>query len=368
MTPGLRLLLARLAAWTLLFAGWLGLGALALQHGPAGWAQFAPQALWLATVAVAQPLLARRPPGAAALRGLLLAAGLATAAAIGSAHWAAAALAWGLLLVAASNAVRRLRGAALASGAIVESPRGAALAGALLAALLAGEPRAWVAAPALSAAVPLGLALLLALLLPNTAAGRSGCGSALFDCALGHGGRPGGPGPAWPRLAALAMLPMMAGLPAMAELCRAQPVPGLPGAQAAVALHLLAMLVPAWWPWRAARAVPLLLLAGGLAVLAVPGSTGLMLGMGLQAMAWGFAWRDSLAPRAVPGRPADALRAPVRAARLLPAIVVLGLGAGLHAAPWAPAVAWSLPPLLLGLAALLALSTTTRARLPATGR
>jgi hypothetical protein len=129
MTPGLRLLLARLAAWTLLFAGWLGLGALALQHGPAGWAQFAPQALWLATVAVAQPLLARRPPGAAALRGLLLAAGLATAAAIGSAQWAAAALAWGLLLVAASNAVRRLRGAALASGAIVESPRGAALAG-----------------------------------------------------------------------------------------------------------------------------------------------------------------------------------------------------------------------------------------------
>ena len=56
MTPGLRLLLARLAAWTLLFAGWLGLGALALQHGPAGWAQFAPQALWLATVAVVQPL------------------------------------------------------------------------------------------------------------------------------------------------------------------------------------------------------------------------------------------------------------------------------------------------------------------------
>jgi hypothetical protein len=31
-------------------------------------------------------------------------------------------------------------------------------------------------------------------------------------------------------------------------------------------------------------------------------------------------------------------------------------------------VAWSLPPLLLGLAALLALSATTRARLPATGR
>jgi hypothetical protein len=370
MRPGLRLLLARLAAWTLLFTGWLGLGALALQHGPAGWAQFAPQALWLGTVAVAQPLMAHRPPGAAALRGLLLAAGLVTAAAIGSTHWAAAALAWGLLLVAASNAVRRLRGVVLASGVVIDSPRGPALAGALLAALLAGEPRAWVAAPVLAAALPLGLALLLALLLPPTAAGRPGCGSALFDCALGHGGPDGGPGTGWPRLAALAMLPMMASLPAMAELCRAQPTPWLPGAQVAVALHLLAMLAPAGWPGRAVRAVPILLLGGGLTVLIVPGSTGLMLGMGLQAMAWGCVWRDSLAQRAARGRRLDAPPAPaptsMRWARLLPAASVLGLGAALQAAPWAPAAAWSLPPLLLGLAALLALSATARA-LPLAG-
>lgn len=368
MTPGLRLLLARLAAWTLLFAGWLGLGALALQHGPACWAQFAPQALWLATVAVAQPLLARRPPGAAALRGLLLAAGLATAAAIGSAHWAAAALAWGLLLVAASNAVRWLRGAARASGAAIASPRGPALAGALFAALLAGEPRAWVAAPALSAALPLGLALGLALLLPRTAPGWPGCGGALFDGALGHGGLSRGPRLPAQRLAALAMLPMMAGLPTMAELCRAQPLPGLPGAQAAVALHLLAMLAPAWWPGRATQAVAPLLVMGGLAVLVVPGSAGLMLGMGLQAMAWGCAWRDALAPPHAPSRHADGPPEPAPGAPLLPAAAVLGLGAALHAVPWAPAVAWSLPPVLLGLAALRGLSAPGRARPPATGR
>ncbi|MFN9104157.1 MAG: hypothetical protein ACK5WT_15695 [Betaproteobacteria bacterium] len=48
----------------------------------------------------------------------------------------------------------------------------------------------------------------------------------------------------------------------------------------------------------------------------------------------------------------------------------LGLGALAlqHGPAPAAAVAWSLPPLLLGLAALLALSATTRARLPATGR
>ena len=51
---------------------------------------------------------------------------------------------------------------------------------------------------------------------------------------------------------------------------------------------------------------------------------------------------------------------PARGVRFLPATVVLGLGAGLHAEPLAPAVAWSLPPLLLGIAALLLLPATTR--------
>jgi len=259
MTLGLRRLLARLAAWTLLFGGWLGLGALALQHGPSGWAQFAPQSLWLATAAVAQALLARHPPGMATLRGLLLAAGAATAAAIGSLHWSAAALAWGLLLVAASNVVQLLYRRAQESGATIDSPRGPAVAGALLAALLAGEPRAWVAAPVMAAALPLGLALLLTLLLPSKTSGRPSYSTAPFDCALSQGSPACRRGTAWPRLAAMAMPPMMAGLPAMAELCRAQPTPWLPGAQAAVALHLLAMLAPAWWPGWAMRAVPLLL-------------------------------------------------------------------------------------------------------------
>lgn len=361
MTLGLRRLLARLAAWTLLFGGWLGLGALALQHGPSGWAQFAPQSLWLATAAVAQALLARHPPGMATLRGLLLAAGAATAAAIGSLHWSAAALAWGLLLVAASNVVQLLYRRAQESGATIDSPRGPAVAGALLAALLAGEPRAWVAAPVMAAALPLGLALLLTLLLPSKTSGRPSYSTAPFDCALSQGSPACRRGTAWPRLAAMAMPPMMAGLPAMAELCRAQPTPWLPGAQAAVALHLLAMLAPAWWPGWAMRAVPLLLLAGSLTVLVVPGSTGLMLGMGLQAMAWGCVWRASLAPVVARGLSADAPRTPVRWVLPLPSAGILSLCAALHAVPWAPDVAWSLPPILIGLAALLALPVSLHA-------
>lgn len=146
------------------------------------------------------------------------------------------------------------------------------------------------------------------------------------------------------------MLPMMAGLPAMAELCRAEPTSWIPGARTAVALHLLAMLVPAWWPWRATHAVPLLLLAGGQAVISIPGSAGLMLGMGLQAMAWGCTWRDSLVPLAWRGCLILGPGTPARGVRFLPATVV----------PLAPTVAWSLPPLLLGIAALLLLPATTR--------
>jgi hypothetical protein len=189
----------------------------------------------------------------------------------------------------------------------------------------------------------------------------------LFDCALALGGAAAGPHAAWHRLAALAMLPMMASLPAMAELCRADPFAGALGPQTAVALHLLAMLLPAWWPHqgvrgpahallRAVPAVPLCLLAGGAVVLAWPGTVGLMLGMGLQAMAWGWVWREMLAPRARPvGARMPAPTAAWAGTRVAPAAVVMALGAGLAAAPWAPAVALSLPPLLLGLAALLAL-------------
>jgi hypothetical protein len=70
--------------------------------------------------------------------------------------------------------------------------------------------------------------------------------------------------------------------------------------------------------------------------------------------------RDSLVPLAWRGCLILGPGTPARGVRFLPATVVLGLGAGLHAVPLAPAVAWSLPPLLLGIAALLLLPATTR--------
>jgi hypothetical protein len=70
--------------------------------------------------------------------------------------------------------------------------------------------------------------------------------------------------------------------------------------------------------------------------------------------------RDSLVPQASRGGLILGPGAPARGIRFLPATIVLGLGAGLHAVPLAPAVAWSLPPLLLGIAALLFLPATTR--------
>jgi hypothetical protein len=102
---------ARTAAWTLLFGGWLVLGALALHHGPAGALQFAPLALWLGAVALAQRALLRHPPGPWALRGGLLAAGAVAAAGVATSAWVPAALGWGVLLVLASTVVRRRRGA-----------------------------------------------------------------------------------------------------------------------------------------------------------------------------------------------------------------------------------------------------------------
>ncbi len=345
---------ARTAAWTLLFGGWLVLGALALHHGPAGALIFAPLALWLGSVALAQRLLAQHPPGPWALRALLLAAGAAAAAGVAQGVWMLAAPAWGLLLVAASAVVRRRRGA-LASAVTASpwpstspSPRGPALLAALLAAALAGDPRT---GPAL-AALPGVLALVLAVLVPSAAPApaRAGCRSGLFDCALGS--------PSWQAwrqpqgrlhaVAALAMLPMMALLPWMAEACRGD-LPGAAlGPRALVALQLLAMLLPAWWP----RAVPgaavaALLVGGGALALAVPGGTGPMWAMALQAAAWGCVWREAVAPGPIPA-------ARLHGAGSAGALAVLALGAGLMAWPGPPVAAMAAVAALLGLAAAVA--------------
>jgi len=174
---------------------------------------------------------------------------------------------------------------------------------------------------------------------------RAGCRSGLFDCALGL---PPWAARATPQgrlraVAALAMLPMMALLPWMLEACRSEAGLWAFGPRTAVALHLLAMLLPAWWP----RAVPAagvagLLVAGGVCALVLPGGSGLMLGMALQAAAWGCVWRDAV----VPGQGTVP-----RAHGAGGALAVLVLGAGLVAWPGPPATAMAAVAAALGLAA-----------------
>ncbi len=343
---------ARTAAWALLFGGWLVLGALALHHGPAGWLLLAPLALWLASVALVQRLLAQHPPGPAALRVLLLVAGAAAAAGVVQGSWLLAAPAWGLLLVLASAVVQRRRPLA---GAGAPSPRGPALLAALAAACVAGDPR--TGAPL--AAVPALLATALALLVPAAAASpaRGSCRSSLFDCALGAP-----PWRAWREpqarlhaVAALAMLPMMALLPWMAEACRSSAAEAGLGPRTLVALHLLAMLLPAWWPRRVpAVVVAALLVGGGLVALALPGGNGPMWAMALQAAAWGCVWREAVLPGPGPGP-----RGP--AAGSAGALAVLALGAGLMAWPGPPTAALAAVAAALGLAAAFAWFTARRA-------
>jgi len=228
------------------------------------------------------------------------------------------------------------------------SPRGPALLAALLAAAVAGDPRT---GPAL-AALPGVLALVLAALVPSStpAPARAGCRSGLFDCALGS--------PAWQAwrqpqarlhaVAALAMLPMMALLPWMAEACRSAPEGATLGPRTLVALHLLAMLLPAWWP----RAVPngavaALLVGGGVVALVAPGGNGPMWAMALQAAAWGCVWREAVGTRAN-----SAARG--QGAGSAGALAVLALGAGLMAWPGSPVGAMAGVAVVLGIAAAIA--------------
>jgi hypothetical protein len=337
-----RLAIARILAWMLLFGGWLLLGAFALHHGPLGLAQFMPQALWLAAVALVQQALGRWPPRPVELQGLVLMAGVALAVGLLAAAWALVAVAAGVALAAAAAVVQRLRQAVAGEPG---SPRGPATVAALLAAFGAGDPGALLVAPGAMALLALTLALLMAALVPAAAHQGVGCGRGLFDCALG----PVGAGP-WSRLAWLAMLPMMATLPAMAAWCRNEGLVAEP--RLVVALHLTAMLWPAWVAGLVGRvalalAVPALLLAGAALALAWPVVTGWMLAMSVQAMAWGWLWAAAWAAR--PPRLDHGTVA--LSAALFPAATVLVLGAGLSLLPIAPAAALGALPQALGVAA-----------------
>ncbi len=359
--PGWRLTLARACAWSLLVAGWVGLGSLAMPFSASVASGLALVALWLLALGATAGVATRGSLGYTARTAALLLAGTGTAVGLlGSVHGAGqpalllAVLGWAVLTALASGVVRGLR---LTQAAAPRPPIAAASLGACAAGLQLGDI-ADVAGLAVRLAIFVAVAAALLALLqrpgrPGPA--NAGCRAGLFDCSL----------PAWPQgawrdrqqwpilLAGLAMLPMMAALPLMAVWCRAQQVPP----QAMVLLHIAAMFGPAWLlqgvlaSWSAQR------LAGVCTALLVLGAASVCWApapwqwLGLAAAhgaAWGLAWAGQLW---APARRGQQGTSPLRAAAgyaaltLLFGLLVQYAGAsgvvGVHVA--------------LGLAALLAL-------------
>lgn len=303
----LRLSLARSAAWTLLVAGWVGLGRFGMVLAPDVISGFALVALWLLLLGAAASVGARDLPDAWARRVALFGCG---ALGIAGLLWAPtgggvpalllALMAWAALTALASGVVRSLR---QLQPAAPKPPIGAAALGALCATVALGD---LVDLPALALRLGLllaGASALLAALqppMPDSGAARR-CRAGLFDCSL-----PAWPSGAWHEpsqwpllLAGLVMLPMMATLPWMADWCRSA---GL-APRALVALHLGAMFLPALWlrqrlpQWSARRlaAICTLCLAGGALWLLASAPPWSMLGLALaHGAAWGLAWAGQL--------------------------------------------------------------------------
>jgi hypothetical protein len=303
----LRLTLARATAWTLLLAGWVGLGSFALVLAPSVAGGFGLVAFWLLALGATATFATRDSLGTGFRR---LALGLCAALAATALAWAIrggglpalllAIVAWALLTALASGVVRSLR---LAQTARPGPPIGAAALGALCAAVALADPGDLQGLSMRLGALVLLAAVLLAVLNAGVGArepaGR--CRAGLFDCSL----------PAWPvgawhdarqwpaLLAGLAMLPMMAALPLMASWCRAQAV----APQAMVMLHLAAMFVPVLllrramtrWSLRMLSAVcAMCLAAGAAALLWAPAPLGLLALALTHGTAWGLAWGGQL--------------------------------------------------------------------------
>jgi hypothetical protein len=313
-SSAVRLVLARSHAWALLFAGWLVLGALGRQHLPLWFGGQLPVALWLGAVGALLALAAGRKVPISVLRLALVCAGAITAAALawvarggGAGALLLAAPAWGALLVGTSFQVRALR---QTSATRPPAPLVPALIGAALAWCVAGD----LAAMRISAdgvALAVGAAtLVVAALAPPATRGASACRSGLFDCSW--------PLPTlqawrraadWPLQAAmLVMLPMMAALPLMAEWCGTGFDNRFAG-QTSIALHLAAMLLPAWalhGPLQhlgrhaLRHAVTAALVAGAVMLAVWPGVAGLMSASLLQASAWSLAWAGPMLSRPTP--------------------------------------------------------------------
>jgi len=301
-----RLALARSCAWSLLLAGWVGIGSLALVLAPIDWRAYAVVALWLLALGAAAAVATRGALRPLARGVALVVAALATAGGVWTslrggampALWLAV-LGWAVLTALASGVVRSLR---LAQASAPSPPIAAAAGGALVAALVLGDLADPLGlASRLSGFVIATAALLLALQNGAASPSRAGCRAGLFDCSL----------PAWPAgawhdvqswpvlLAGVAMLPMMASLPLISAWCRVGAIP----AQGVVLLHFGAMFGPVlvlrhevvtWSPQRLAAACAVALGTGAVLVLAAPAPYD-MLGLAFaHGAAWGLAWAGQL--------------------------------------------------------------------------
>jgi hypothetical protein len=329
-TTTLRLTCARAAAWTLLLAGWVGLGSFAMVLAPNLASAFALVALWLLALGGVATVATRDSLGAGVRRGALVLCAVLTAAALA---WAirggglpallVALFAWAALTALASGVVRGLR---LAQAAPPGPPIGAAGLGALCAGLVLGDPGD-LHALSLRLGLLVTLAAVVLAALQRSDGGRSTasqCRAGLFDCSL----------PAWPAgawhdaqqwpalLAGLAMLPMMAALPLMVAWCRTQSIEP----QTLVLLHFAAMFAPALllrrsiarWSVRTVSTVCASCLAVG-AVFAVWADAPLdLLGLAVaHGAAWGLAWAGQLwAPNQRSRKGASPLRAAIGYAAL----------------------------------------------------
>ncbi|MCA3178263.1 MAG: hypothetical protein O9345_11565 [Burkholderiaceae bacterium] len=307
-----RLWLARAIAWSLLLGGWLTLGALGHEAALAGAWPGMPLAAWLASIGA---LLAAGSGMAITMRALaigLFAAAIVAASSLARVDGASplplvgAAFGWGALLVLSSRTVKALR-AALPRR--TPAPIGPALVGACIAWAVAGDTGTVASRTTLVGLFLLAASLALVALRPRGAPPATGCRAGLFDCALPLPHRGWGTPRDWPmHAAALSMLPTMAAFGPMAQLCAGDRL----GPASVGALHLAAMLVPAWLLRRPLAHCPRAVLSGIVASLLAAGGMlvafdahrdALLAGMLVHAVAWSLAWAGPMLERDVRAHP-----------------------------------------------------------------
>lgn len=349
----LRLQLARMASWALLVSAWLALGALGYRHLPLWAGGMLPLALWLACMAgcmrLALTVLPRlRMSMAIAVPGWVCAGALWwVQQGGGGLAVLVAAVAWAPLLVAASSTVRQLRPRERSASPLWPVTLGLLMGGVASHELVLGAGSAnGTAALAWVAAV-----LLVALRSISTsrpvAGPSSACRQGLFDCALplpilpaALGGLTATTVSARPmnwdeflsiHAARWAMLPMMATLPTMTAWCAASAT-GTTEPSLLLAMHLGAMVAPAWlmraltrlgWQPRAAPTSAALLIAGGVVLLLGPSLRSLMLTTLLHTAAWSVAQELGLRQRRDP-QPMPVRAVPLFALAALLCLLLLG--------------------------------------------